>query len=101
MRALVIDETGEGATFRMADVPAPLRVQDEVLVRVIAAGVNPIDRKTKLGRGVSAAIASYPAILGLDFAGVVERQHSARIAASGTAVNQPDTRRGVSWNMGG
>ncbi|GAA1055320.1 NADPH:quinone reductase [Agromyces luteolus] len=72
MRALVVDETGEGATFRMADVPAPIRVQDEVLVRVIAAGVNPIDRKTKLGRGVSAAISSYPAILGLDFAGVVE-----------------------------
>ncbi|WP_353815841.1 NADP-dependent oxidoreductase [Agromyces sp. SYSU T00266] len=72
MRALVVDETGEAAAFRMAEVPAPLRVQDEVLVRVIAAGVNPIDRKTKLGRGVSAAIPSYPAILGLDFAGVVE-----------------------------
>ncbi|MRX43389.1 NADP-dependent oxidoreductase [Agromyces kandeliae] len=72
MRALVVDETGEGAVFRMADVPQPLRVQDEVLVRVVAAGVNPIDRKTKLGRGVSAAIPSYPAILGLDFAGVVE-----------------------------
>ncbi|WP_400995366.1 NADP-dependent oxidoreductase [Agromyces sp. GXQ0307] len=72
MRALVVDETGEGAVFRMAEVPAPLRVQDEVLVRVVAAGVNPIDRKTKLGRGVAAAIASYPAILGLDFAGIVE-----------------------------
>ncbi|GAA2038320.1 NADP-dependent oxidoreductase [Agromyces tropicus] len=72
MRALVVDETGEDARFRLADVPAPLRVQDEVLVRVVAAGVNPIDRKTKLGRGVSAAIAEYPAILGLDVAGVVE-----------------------------
>lgn len=72
MRALVVDETGEGAVFRMAEVAQPLRVQDEVLVRVVAAGVNPIDRKTKLGRGVSAAISSYPAILGLDFAGVVE-----------------------------
>ncbi|WP_353829141.1 NADP-dependent oxidoreductase [Agromyces sp. SYSU T0242] len=72
MQALVVDETGEDARFRLAEVPAPLRVQDEVLVRVVAAGVNPIDRKTKLGRGVSAAITTYPAILGLDVAGVVE-----------------------------
>jgi NADPH:quinone reductase-like Zn-dependent oxidoreductase len=42
-------------------------------VRVVAAGVNPIDRKTKLGRGVSAAIPSFPAVLGQDFAGVVEQ----------------------------
>jgi hypothetical protein len=72
MRALVIDEAGEGAMLRPADVQRPLRVQDDVLVRVIAAGVNPIDRKTKLGKGVAAAIPSFPAVLGLDFAGVVE-----------------------------
>ncbi|BDZ54210.1 hypothetical protein GCM10025870_12830 [Agromyces marinus] len=72
MRALVVDETGEGAAFRMADVPRPLRVLDEVLVRVVAAGVNPIDRKTRLGRGLAPAITGYPAVLGLDFAGVVE-----------------------------
>ncbi|GGI44476.1 NADPH:quinone reductase-like Zn-dependent oxidoreductase [Agromyces flavus] len=72
MRALVIDEAGEGAELRVGEVPRPLRVSDEVLVRVIAAGVNPIDRKTKLGKGVAAAIPSFPAVLGNDFAGVVE-----------------------------
>lgn len=72
MRALVIDEAGEGATLRLGEVPRPTRVLDEVIVRVVAAGVNPIDRKTKLGKGVAAAIPSFPAVLGFDFAGVVE-----------------------------
>jgi NADPH:quinone reductase-like Zn-dependent oxidoreductase len=72
MRALVIDAAGEGSTLRPADIPRPDRVLDEVVVRVIAAGVNPIDRKTKLGKGSAAAIRSFPAVLGLDFAGVVE-----------------------------
>jgi NADPH:quinone reductase-like Zn-dependent oxidoreductase len=72
MRALVIDEASEGAHLRVAEVARPARVSDEVLVRVIAAGVNPIDRKTRLGKGVAAAIPSFPAVLGLDFAGVVE-----------------------------
>ncbi len=73
MRALVIDQTGEGSALRMTEVPAPLRVSDEVLVRVVAAGVNPIDLKTRMGRGVAAAIPSFPAVLGQDFAGIVEQ----------------------------
>jgi NADPH:quinone reductase-like Zn-dependent oxidoreductase len=72
MRALVIDRTGDADELHLADMPRPTRVSDEVLVRVIAAGVNPIDVKTRAGRGVSAAIPSYPAVLGNDFAGVVE-----------------------------
>jgi NADPH:quinone reductase-like Zn-dependent oxidoreductase len=72
MRALVIDRTGDADELHLADVPRPRRISDEVLVRVVAAGVNPIDVKTRGGRGVSAAITSYPAVLGNDFAGVVE-----------------------------
>lgn len=73
MRALVIDRTGGPDELHLADVPRPARVLDEVLVRVIAAGVNPIDAKTRSGRGVSGAIESWPATLGFDFAGIVEQ----------------------------
>lgn len=45
----------------------------EVLVRVAGAGVNPIDAKTRGGGGVSSQIRSYPAVLGVDFAGTVVR----------------------------
>ena len=72
MRALVIDRTGDAGELHPAEVPAPRRVLDEVLVRIIAAGVNPIDVKTRAGRGVSAELAGFPAVLGFDFAGIVE-----------------------------
>jgi NADPH:quinone reductase-like Zn-dependent oxidoreductase len=72
MRALVIDRTGDAGELHTADVPRPIRVSDEVVVRVIAAGVNPIDVKTRAGRGVAAAISAFPAVLGNDVAGVVE-----------------------------
>jgi len=73
MRALVIDRTGAPDELRLAEVPAPIAVSDELIVRVVAAGINPIDAKTRAGTGVSAAIAAYPAILGNDFSGVVVR----------------------------
>jgi NADPH:quinone reductase-like Zn-dependent oxidoreductase len=72
MRALVIDQTGEADELHIAEVPDPIRISDEVVVRIVAAGVNPIDVKTRSGRGVARAIPSYPAVLGGDFAGIVE-----------------------------
>jgi len=71
MRALVIDRPGAPDEFHLAEVPVPIVVLDELLVRVVAAGVNPIDAKTRAGKGVSAAISAYPAVLGNDFSGVV------------------------------
>lgn len=73
MRALVVDRTGGADELHLAEVPRPLRISDEVLVRVIAASVNPIDVKTRAGRGTAAAIPSFPVVLGHDFAGVVEQ----------------------------
>lgn len=71
MRAVVIDRTGDPDELRIGQVPRPAKVNAELLVRVVAAGVNPIDAKTRAGRGVSAAIAGWPAVLGYDFSGVV------------------------------
>jgi NADPH:quinone reductase and related Zn-dependent oxidoreductases len=71
MRAAVIDETGGPDVLRLAEVPRPLKVNAEFLVEVHAASINPIDAKTRAGRGVSAAIGRYPAVLGHDFSGVV------------------------------
>ena len=71
MRAVVIDETGPPEVLRAASVPVPNPVMTELLVRIVAAGINPIDAKTRSGRGLSAAIPGYPAVLGFDFSGVV------------------------------
>ncbi|MFT4228704.1 MAG: NADP-dependent oxidoreductase [Microbacterium sp.] len=71
MRAAVVDEPGPPEVLHEASVPVPAPVLSELLVRVVAAGVNPIDAKTRAGGGVSSAIGSYPAVLGYDFSGVV------------------------------
>ncbi len=73
MRAAVIEGTGEPGALHEASVPVPAPVLSELLVRVVAAGINPIDAKTRAGAGVSAAIAAYPAVLGYDFSGIVVR----------------------------
>ncbi|WP_270353630.1 NADP-dependent oxidoreductase [Microbacterium testaceum] len=73
MRAVVFDDPGSTEVLRTAEVPVPTPVLSEVLVRVVAAGVNPIDAKTRAGRGLSAAIEQSPCVLGLDVSGVVVR----------------------------
>src|SRR6478736_6644682 len=73
MRAMVIGEPGGPEALGAASLAVPSPVLSEVLVRVVAAGINPIDAKTRSGSGVSAAIGSYPGVLGYDFRGVVVR----------------------------
>lgn len=73
MRAAVIDEPGSPEALHLGEIPVPDPVLGELLVRVVAAGVNPIDAKTRAGAGVSAAVPAYPAALGYDFSGVVVR----------------------------
>lgn len=73
MRAMVIDEFGGPDVMQLRDVPRPVQVRNEVRVRVHAAGVNPIDAKTRAGGGMSAAIPAMPWILGGEFAGVIEQ----------------------------
>lgn len=71
MRAVVFDEPGTPSVLREASVPVPSPVLSELLVRVVAAGINPIDAKTRSGAGVSAQIDEFPATLGYDFSGIV------------------------------
>lgn len=71
MRAAVFSESGEPSVLGVATIPTPSPVLSEVLVRVVAAGVNPIDAKTRAGGGVTAAITQHPSTLGFDFSGVV------------------------------
>ena len=68
---MVIAATGGPEVLTMAEVAKPNKVNAELLVKIMAAGVNPIDAKTRAGGGASAEIASYPAILGRDFSGIV------------------------------
>lgn len=70
MRAMVMTDFGGPEVFELRDVPKPAPGIGELLVRVIAAGTNPVDAKVRAG-GSWAGITP-PAILGYDASGVVE-----------------------------
>lgn len=71
MTAVVFDAPGDPDALRAASVTVPSPVISELLVRVVAAGINPIDAKTRSGAGVSSQISSFPSTLGFDFSGIV------------------------------
>lgn len=73
MTAAVIDRTGDPTVLHTRTVPVPRPVGSEFLVRVVAAGVSPIDAAMRSGRGSAAGLSGFPAVLGHDFSGVVVR----------------------------
>jgi len=72
MQAVRMTGTGDPSVLVPAEVPLPQPVMSELLVRVVAAGINPIDAKTRAGRGLSAHVDG-PIVPGFDFSGVVVR----------------------------
>jgi NADPH:quinone reductase-like Zn-dependent oxidoreductase len=72
MKAIVIHEYGGPEVLKYEDVPRPEPTDNQLLVRVIAAGVNPVDGMIRSGMFASEKRA-FPMILGGDIAGVVEK----------------------------
>lgn len=71
MRAIQQDSWGNVDVLKVIDVDRPMPLPTEVLVRVKAAGVNPIDAYTRAGKGYMQPI-DLPFIPGWDISGVVE-----------------------------
>ncbi|HEY2572241.1 MAG TPA: alcohol dehydrogenase catalytic domain-containing protein, partial [Solirubrobacteraceae bacterium] len=68
MRAVLLSETGGPDVLRIEEVPTPEPGDGEVLIRVRAASINPIDWKYRRGL----AEKQLPAVLGNDVSGTVE-----------------------------
>ena len=73
MKAVVLHEHGGPEVLKYEDVPRPEPKDDEVLVRVMAAGVNPVDTYVRQGMRSKGGALEHPMILGYDIAGVVEK----------------------------
>lgn len=87
MHAVTFDAPGPPDALTLTEIPIPARVNGEVLVRVHAAGVNPVDAKTRAGRGAWHATHGLPTVLGNDVAGVVvEPAYDAHPLSPGTRV---------------
>jgi len=71
MRAWRIHRFGGPESLQCETVPVPLPTDDEVLVRVCAASVNPVDIKTRDGKLRTLLKYRFPLVLGNDLSGVV------------------------------
>lgn len=93
MKAALV-ETTDGP-FRLTEIARPALHAGEVLVRIHASGVNPLD--TKIRAGVAAhARHPLPAVLGVDLAGVVEA-----VAPDVTVFRPEDEVYGMAGGVGG
>lgn len=73
MKAIVIHEYGGPEILKYEDVPRPEPQDDQLLIRVVAAGVNPVDGMIRSGLFAKDGSRAFPIILGGDVAGVVEK----------------------------
>ena len=84
-----------GAAFRRAPVARPTAAAGQVLVRVKASGVNPLDTKIHAGEAGHARH-PLPAILGIDLAGIVEA-----VGPGVTGFRRGDEVYGMTGGVGG
>jgi len=69
MRAVVVESAG--APSKVVEIGKPIPARGEVLVRIAASGVNPLDTKIRAGAAAHARH-PFPVTLGIDLAGTVE-----------------------------
>ncbi len=93
MRALVLD--GANLPFRNVEVARPTPGNGQVLVRIKASGVNPLDLKIRSGSAPHARH-PLPGILGMDLAGIVEQ-----VGRGVTGFKAGDEVYGLTGGVGG
>src|SRR6202522_3867031 len=71
MKAIVVHEYGGPEVLKFEDYPDPVPGPGEVLVRVAAASVNPIDYKRRAGLTKDFYPMQFPGLIGIDMAGTV------------------------------
>ncbi len=76
MKAVVLREYGGTSALHYKEAPRPEPKADEVLIRVVAASVNPVDVAIRSGKYAEYFHTTLPLIPGMDAAGVVEKAGS-------------------------
>src|SRR5580658_149102 len=71
MKAIVVHQYGGPDVLKFEDYPDPVPGPGEVLVRVAAASVNPIDYKRRAGLTKDFYPMQFPSLIGVDIAGTV------------------------------
>ena len=78
MKAIILENPGEPKSLKVTELEKPAIEEGEVLVEVKSISINPIDAKTRSGKGIFTKIKNdLPIILGWDISGVVVESNSA------------------------
>jgi len=95
MKAVRIHEYGNASVLKYEDAPMPDFAPNEVLVRVVAASINPVDWKVREGYLQQMIPYPLPLILGWDVAGVVEAVGAVvtRFKVGDAVYSRPDLKR--------
>ena len=72
MQAYVLTRYGDASAMELRDVPEPEAAEGEVLIRVRAAGLNPVDYKIRQGKLRMVTRLDLPQVAGSELSGVVE-----------------------------
>ena len=73
IKAIRVHDYGNADQLKLEQIPQPEPQEDEVLVRVYAAAVNPVDWKIRAGWLKNFRPSTFPYVPGADLAGVVEK----------------------------
>lgn len=73
MKAIVVHAYGGPEVLKYEDIPRPEPKADQMLVKVIAAAVNPVDGMIRSGKFANYFHTSLPLVAGYDIAGIVEK----------------------------
>ena len=73
MKAVVVREYGGPEVLKFEEYPDPVAGPGEVLVRVAATSVNPIDYKRRAGLTKDFYPMTFPGLIGVDIAGTAVR----------------------------
>lgn len=77
MKAIVLKEFGDIENLLITEQPVPVIKDQEVLVQLKAISINPVDVKTRSGKGMAGKLKTEdPIILGWDISGVVASSNS-------------------------
>src|SRR5260370_21993787 len=86
MKAIVVHEYGGPEVLNFEEYPDPVPGPGEVLVRVAATSVNPIDFKRRAGQTTDFYPMNFPGLMGVDIAGTVAKVGS---GVEGFSVGEP------------